>query len=115
MDEIGNPSERVHGHAVTPSLLRALRVQPAIGRLFRDEEAGIDDAAPIIILSHSLWRYGADAGILNKQIRVNGRSLTVVGVMPEGFWYPVSTGGSGTIGKRLGRARRQRSIAFVGG
>jgi len=83
--------ERLLGQAVTPSLFDTLRVQPQLGRLFLNEEAQVGKAAPVIVLSHRLWqrRFACDPDILGKQIRLNGRDLKVVGVMPRGFWYPM--------------------------
>jgi predicted permease len=89
-DDLSVVPERLFGQAVTPSLFDTLRVQPQLGRLFLDEESQIGIAAPVIILSHQLWerRFAGDPGILGKQIRLNGRNLKVIGVMPPGFWYP---------------------------
>ena len=89
-DEFGNPPERLFGQAVTPSLFEALKVQPLLGRVFLHDEAQIGRAAPVIILSHRLWqrRFGGDPAIAGKQIRLNGQTTTILGVMPPGFWYP---------------------------
>jgi predicted permease len=88
----GDYPERLVGQAVTPSLLQALNVQPLLGRLFREDEA-VMGAAParVIILSHGLWqrRFGGDPRILGKQIRLDGKGVIIVGVMPSGFWYPI--------------------------
>ena len=93
VDEPGSYPERLLGEAVTPSLFETLKVQPALGRVFLEEEATIGTATPVVILSHRLWqrRFGADPRILGRQIRMNGRNRTVVGVMPAGFWYPNET------------------------
>jgi predicted permease len=91
-DHNGDFPERLVGQAVTPSLLQTLKVQPLLGRLFREDEAVMGTApARVIILSHGLWqrRFGGDPRILGRQIRLDGRSVTIVGVMPSGFWYPI--------------------------
>jgi putative ABC transport system permease protein len=89
-DEIGFAPERLFGQAVTPSLFDTLRVHPQLGRLFVNEEAQVEMVAPVVILSHRLWqrRFAGDPGILGKQIRMNGRNLKVIGVMPPGLVYP---------------------------
>jgi putative ABC transport system permease protein len=90
-EQAGDYPERLIGQAVTSSLFHTLQVQPLLGRFFREEEALIGTApAPVIVLSHRLWqrRFGGDPRILGKQIRLGGRSVTVIGVMPSGFWYP---------------------------
>jgi len=40
-----------------------------------------------VVLSHGLWRrrYGGDPGVLGRPITLDGKSFTIVGVMPEGF------------------------------
>src|SRR5690606_34938260 len=53
-----------------------------------------DEAVPgndkVAILGHALWqnRFDADPGIIDRNIRLNGQSYRVVGVMPEGFSFP---------------------------
>ena len=61
-----------------------------MGRAFlpEEEEVGKDQS---IILGHALWeqRYASDPNILGKNIKVDGKSYTVVGVMAKGFDYPM--------------------------
>jgi predicted permease len=63
--------------------------RPALGRDLTeaDERSG---AAPVVVLSSDLWRarYGSDAAIIGKTLRVNGIPSTVVGVMPPGVGFP---------------------------
>src|SRR5678810_227640 len=72
------------------SLFAVLKVDPQLGRVFVAEEAQTGAASPLVILSDRLWhrRFAADPKIVGKQIRMDGRDATVVGVMPKGFWYP---------------------------
>lgn len=90
-EEDGRPAERIEGHGVAPSLFATLGVQPLLGRTFTEEEAEIDHPAPVMVLSHSLWqrRFGGDPGVLGKQVRLSGSNLTIVGVMPPDFHYPL--------------------------
>src|SRR5690606_22067001 len=48
-------------------------------------------AEPVIVLGYEVWlnRYNGDPGILGRSIRVNGVPTTVVGVMPQGFRFPL--------------------------
>ncbi|MCH8255641.1 MAG: ABC transporter permease, partial [Gemmatimonadetes bacterium] len=81
--------ERYLGTAVTASMFAAVSARPLLGRVFRQEEdAG--DLAPTIVLSYRVWqtRYDGDPGIIGKTIRANGRTTTVIGVMPVGFRFP---------------------------
>lgn len=83
--EAGN-TERVRSMRVTPSLFPLLRVQPVIGRAFYEEEAEAGNAQ-VALLSHGFWRerFGANPAIVGADLRVNGRSYTIIGVLPEGF------------------------------
>jgi putative ABC transport system permease protein len=90
LGENGAPPERVSGYLVTADLFPTLRVQPLMGRVFTEQETELENPAPVVILSYGLWqrRFGADANILGKSIRVGGSARTVIGVMPQGFWFP---------------------------
>lgn len=83
---------RVPGAVVSPSAFRILRVEPALGRAFSEEE-GRPGGAAVVILSHDLWqrRYGGEAGILGRLLQVNGKPREVVGVMAAGFDFPLPT------------------------
>ncbi len=87
----GTPPERLTGEGVTPGFFTALRVQPAMGRLFTEDEDQIDNQAPVALISDSLWqrRFGGDPTILNRQVRMNGAPVTIIGVMPASFRYPL--------------------------
>jgi len=74
---------------VTTDFFPTLRTNPEIGRGFHaeEDEPGRDNVA---VLSNELWkeRFGADAQILRKTVRLDGINRTVVGVMPPGFAFP---------------------------
>jgi predicted permease len=86
--EINGTPERVEGMAATPSLFRLLDVAPARGRAFTEEEGEIG-ADQKVILSHGLWQqlYGGDPGVLGRDLRLNGRPHSIVGVMPRDFVF----------------------------
>jgi putative ABC transport system permease protein len=81
--------ERFDGAMISGNLGRVLGATPVLGRDFNegDEQPG---APAVALLSYKLWhsRYGGDPGILGRQIRVNTRPATVVGIMPAGMSYP---------------------------
>jgi putative ABC transport system permease protein len=81
----GEP-ERVATLGVTVNLFSTLGVLPAHGRNFlsEEEQTGRNRVA---ILSDGLWqrRFGADPGLIGRQIQLSGESYTVVGVMPPRF------------------------------
>jgi predicted permease len=84
----GDP-ERVRMSHATPSLAPVLRVSPALGRWFADDE-GAPGGPEVAVLSHGFWmrRYAGDPGILGRRVVLNGLSAEVVGVMPPSFMFP---------------------------
>src|ERR1700689_1396076 len=80
-------SELATGELVTGNYFSVLGVQPAMGRVFGAEDETAPCANSVVVLSHGYWkrRFGLDPNILNKQLVVNGHSLTVVGVSRAGF------------------------------
>lgn len=78
--------EQILGGVVTSDFFSTLGVAPQLGRVL---EAG-DSAAPVAVLSHSLWqrRFGGDPGMIGKAVRLSGGSYTVIGVMPPAFRFP---------------------------
>ena len=88
----GNP-ERVDGTAVSPGLFELLAVEPSLGRAFSsgEDQLGRDR---VVMLSHGLWqrRFNGDPSMVGKSVMIDGRSCTVIGVMPAGFQFPGDTG-----------------------
>jgi predicted permease len=76
---------RLRGELVTPSYFRLAGVVPPLGRGFAD--AAESAPAREIVLGHRFWRerFHGDAGVLGRTVRVDGISLTVIGVAPPGF------------------------------
>lgn len=87
---VAGEAERVRGGSVTPNLFPVLGLQPFIGRHFREDEAQPAGFWPVLMMSHRLWqqRFAGDPGILGRSILLNGRAVTVVGVMPPGIRFP---------------------------
>jgi len=75
---------------VTANLFSMLGVEPAFGRGF---VAGDEDpsAPSVAVLSHGAWQsyFGGDPDVLGRAVLLNREPMTVVGVMPEGFQFPV--------------------------
>ncbi|MCE3002363.1 MAG: ABC transporter permease [Xanthomonadaceae bacterium] len=86
--EQGGP-ERLAALRVSPSLFSVLSTRPALGRGFSDADA-VPGAAPVVVLGHATWqaRFDGDPAILGRRIRLDGSPYEVVGVMPEGFFFP---------------------------
>ena len=98
--EINGSPQQITGMLVTASLFDLLRVSPAIGRSFSEEEAEPGHEQEVI-LSHGLWEqlYAGDRSALGRSLRISGRPFTIVGVMPADFnfidrevrlWMPVA-------------------------
>ncbi len=82
----GGEPERIRGEWITADLFPLLGVQPVLGRHFRGGE-DLPGAPLVAQISEGLWkrRFGAAADILGKDIALDGRSFTVVGVIPASF------------------------------
>ena len=71
----------------SPALFELLGVAPALGRTFARDEAG-PNRPNVIVLSHELWnRLGADTAMVGADVRLNGRSYKVIGVLSPGFSF----------------------------
>lgn len=84
-------AEPAYGAAISASGFRVARVPPLLGRyLVEDDER--EKAAPVVVLGFDLWRarFGADSTVVGTQIQLGGVAHTVIGVMPEGFRFPVN-------------------------
>jgi putative ABC transport system permease protein len=85
----GQP-EKIQAFAVTANLFATIGVTPQLGRVFlpEEEEPGKNQE---MVLSQPLWkqRYGSDPQAVGKTVRVDGRTFTIVGVMGEGFDFPL--------------------------
>jgi putative ABC transport system permease protein len=83
----GEP-EKIEAFGITANFFPLLGVQPALGRVFTTDEdtAG---AGQVVVLNYNLWqqRYGGEENIIGRQLVLNGRKYTVVGVMPAGFQF----------------------------
>ncbi|MGD0771419.1 MAG: ABC transporter permease [Candidatus Solibacter sp.] len=85
---LGGPGARtLTGFVVSCDYFSLLAPSLALGRGFLPEECGAPGSAPVVVLSHRLWKghYAANPRILGKTIVLNRGSFTIVGVAPEGF------------------------------
>lgn len=91
LSDASGPAERIGFASVTTDFLAVLGSGPASGRGFLADEQRPDGAA-VAIVSDRLWarRYQREPAIVGREIRINGFSFTVVGVMPGAFAFPDS-------------------------
>jgi predicted permease len=83
VDQEGTPA-RVDALNVTPSFFRLLRVPPAFGRTFTEEEGEVGNEKKVV-LSDAFWhrQFGGDPGAVGRDVRLDGQPYTIVGVMPK--------------------------------
>ncbi len=81
----GDPEQLRIGF-VTPDFFDVLGAEPALGRTFRPEDSA-RGARPTILLAWSVFqrRYAADPSLVGREILVNDRPATVIGVLPQSF------------------------------
>lgn len=109
--------ERVPAQRVSPGFFEALGMRPVLGRGFLNEEAEPGQGSRVV-LSHSLWEriFDKDPGIVGREVLVDGKGATVVGIAPRGFAFP--EGAEVWIPLPLGTSaaapRDQRHLAAIG-
>jgi len=109
-------TEALPSAAVTPNYFSLLGVTAEFGRAFQagDDKPGQEH---VVILSHRLWerRFGSDASIVGKTVRLDRETCTVIGVMPAKFnllvytpqlWSPMVL----TADDRTSTARKNRNL-----
>ncbi len=87
----GRPAEWVRVAEITASGFRLARVQPLLGRWISDSDEHAP-AAPVVVIGYDVWqsRFASDRAIIGRTVRLGEILHTVVGVMPEGFAFPVN-------------------------
>jgi len=92
LTDTGSEPQRVRTVDVTDAFFDVLGVRPIIGRGFQPGEDR-PGGERLAVIGHELWRdrYNSDPNILGKAITLDGRSHSVIGVMPPGFDYPNAT------------------------
>ena len=76
---------------MTASGFRIARVPPRMGRYFDDADER-EGAPPVVVIGHDVWknRFGGRADVVGRTLQLGNARHTVVGVMPEGFAFPVN-------------------------
>jgi len=87
----GDRAEKVTAASVSANLFDVLGVRPVIGRGFLPEEERWGNHR-VIVLGYGLWQrqFGADPGVTNREVQLDGVAFRVVGVAPKGFRFPSS-------------------------
>lgn len=90
--EPGRPAEQLRTLSVGADFFPLLGVPPALGRWFTDDEDRPGNS--VLLISHATWRqhFGGAPDVLGREVRADGRTLTIIGVMPARFDYPMAWG-----------------------
>ena len=118
IDKDGSPL-RVEALSVTPSFFRVAGVTPQLGRTFTDQEGEIGSEFEVVI-SDGFWRtqLGGDPSAVGRDIRLDGRAYTVIGVMPPQFrptddekalWTPMTF----TAEEKSDNSRHSNNAAYI--
>src|SRR6266481_670008 len=85
----GNDAQRLPGALVSASLFDVLGVAPALGRFLRSEENNVG-ANTVAVVSYDFWRqrFNNDPSMIGQTLTLDGVNYSIVGVMPEGFYFP---------------------------
>jgi len=85
----GDKPERYLGGQISADAFSFLGVQPILGRQFRPEEDELN-APPVALIGYQVWQehFGGDRGVVGQIIPINGKQVTVIGVMPKGWRFP---------------------------
>ena len=75
---------------VTANFLSLLKVTPMLGRDFQAEEEK-RGAKDVVIISHQFWqqRLGGDQSAIGKELTLDGKPFTIIGVLPRDFEFPL--------------------------
>ncbi|HTS32117.1 MAG TPA: ABC transporter permease [Bryobacteraceae bacterium] len=88
-DLTGSNAVRLRCGRVDAAFLPTLGIQPVIGRNFTADEDR-PNGPKAAVISHALWqsRFGGEANVIGRAARLDGRNVTVVGVLPQSFEMP---------------------------
>jgi len=80
-------TSNAQGLLVSGTYFPVLGVRPAIGRLLGPDDDKTPGESHVVVLSHDFWRtrFAQDPDIINQPLIVNGQSMTIVGVVQQGF------------------------------
>jgi len=96
--EPDRPAERIRGITFSADMMDTFQIQPLLGRTFLPEEfkPGMNQ---VVLLTADFWqtRFGGDRGVIGRTLRLDGETVTVIGVMPARFDYKMFWGNIAVI------------------
>jgi predicted permease len=89
--KIESAPEGIAGRLVTENYFQTLGVRPLLGGTFSPEDGKVAGADPVLVISYSYWRrrFAGDPAVIGRKVRLNNYPLTIIGVMPPGFFGEV--------------------------
>jgi putative ABC transport system permease protein len=114
---LGDQAEQVQGMRVTANFLSLLKVNPVLGRDFQVEEEK-RGSKRVVIISNQFWqtRLGGDASAVGKEVTLDGKPFTVIGVLPRDFEFPLarrSTELLTTVAGEEGNLEERGALVFI--
>lgn len=119
--------DRVSITAVSTNYFSGLGVNPALGRLILPSDGESPGAQPVVVLGYNFWqkRFGGDPRVIGKQVRIDGKPVEIIGVVPKKFhgsfsifemdgYVPFSFIFSGGAGANFWSDRNTRLILAMG-
>ncbi len=123
---MGEEARQVQLGYVSANLWSMFDARPALGRFFGPDEDRDAGGAPVLVLSHALWKssFGGDSAVLGRALRIGPTTYTVIGVAPPEFsgvditrvdaWAPMSVGAANIVGPEYRTTYRATWLQIVG-
>lgn len=88
----GEGSRSIQATASEWNIFEVTRTRPLAGRTFTPDDQ-LPGAEPVVVLSHWAWRvlFGTDSTLIGRHLELSGVRTRVIGIMPEGFGFPVAS------------------------
>jgi predicted permease len=88
----GDFPERIFGASITPGLFASFGMEPQLGRFFEPADGAAYGFEEVALISDGLWvrMFAHDPEIIGRNVVLNDREVTIVGVLPPGFRFPVN-------------------------
>lgn len=88
----GATTEHAEAWLLSENYLPMLGIKPYLGRSLEPRDF-VTGAAPVVLLDYGFWqrRFGGDASLVGRSLRIDGTTAEVIGVMPRGFELPEAT------------------------
>src|SRR5262245_7129017 len=120
-------NERLWGYLVTGNYFETLGVKAALGRVISADDDQSPGAHPVTVVSFKCWRqrFGGEPGVIGKNVIVNGRGYTIIGVAQPGFsgtevivepemWFPMAMQAEIEVGSQWLDDREWKTITMMG-